>query len=150
MDKPDLAEVSACAQSCVAAHMRRSSRLVTRLYAQAMSETGLEPTQYSLLVALSLSDSLTVSRLAEIFGMDRSGLARNLAVMEKHGLVSVRPGSDRRTRKAAITEHGRAKLAEALPLWRAAQARVETEFGAERLAKLLGELRALMALAESA
>lgn len=125
--------------------MRRSSRLVTRLYGRFMAEAGLEPTQYSLLVACSLTGGATVSKLAEHFGMDRSAFARNLAVMEKHGLVVVKVGEDRRTREVGITELGQAKLAEALPLWRAAQSRMEQNFGAERLARLLSELRALMA-----
>lgn len=110
-----------------------------------MADTGLEPTQYSLLVACSLSGGATVSALAEHLGMDRSALARNLAIMEKSGLVVVKPGKDRRTRDVQITAHGLAKLAEALPFWRAAQSRMEQNFGAERLARLLSELRALMA-----
>jgi len=117
---------------------------VTRLYGQVMAQTGLEPTQYSLLVACSITDGVTVSKLAEIFAMDRSALARNLAVMEKRGLLLVKPGDDRRTRKVTLTDAGREALAQALPLWRAAQSKVETTFGAERLKHLLSELRALI------
>ena len=116
---------------------------MSRLYGQLMAQTGLEPTQYSLLVASSLTKGITVSKLAEALAMERSALARNLSVMEKHGLVSVLPGEDRRTRTVAITSKGKQKLAEALPLWRKAQDAVERKFGAERLRRLLLELRAL-------
>ncbi len=149
MSEPDPAESRVCAQNCAAAHMRRSSRVVTRLYGQFLAQTGLEPTQYSLLVACSITGGATVSKLAEFFALDRSALARNLAVMEKHGLVIVKPGEDRRTREVTITEIGRTRLTEALPLWRAAQGRVERRFGAQRLANLLSELRELMAAAEA-
>jgi len=108
-----------------------------------MAETGLEPTQYSLLIACSVMNGATVSKLADIFVMDRSALARNLMVMEKRGLVCVAPGVDRRTRKVTLTSLGRSTLAHALPHWRAAQSRVETSFGADRLQHLLAELRAL-------
>lgn len=139
----DADEVKVCAQNCAAANIRRASRAITKLYGEFMAETGLEPTQYSLLVASSVADGATVSRLADVFAMDRSALARNLSVMERRGLVRVTPGDDRRTRKVALTSAGKAALAKALPHWRAAQARVEQRFGRDRLQHLLSELRAL-------
>jgi DNA-binding MarR family transcriptional regulator len=147
MTAPDPADVKACAQTCAAANVRRASRAVTKLYGQFMATTGLEPTQYSLLVACSLTGGATVSKLADVFVMDRSALARNLAIMEKRGLVKIRPGEDRRTRKVALTPFGESTLANAMPHWRAAQDMVEERFGAERLQQLLVELRALMQVA---
>lgn len=140
----DLDEIRTCAQSCATANVRKASRAVAKVYAESLAEAELEPTQYSLLVACSLAEGTTVSKLAEVFAMDRSALARNLAVMEKHGLLRVKPGEDRRTRKVTLTAHGKTALARALPHWRAAQSKVEQRFGAERLARLLGELQALM------
>jgi DNA-binding MarR family transcriptional regulator len=140
---PDAAEIRACAQSCAAANVRRAARAVGRLYAESLAEVGLEPTQYSLLVACALAEGATVGRLAEIFLLERSALARNLAVMEKRGLLRVRPGEDRRTRKVTLTASGKTALAAALPRWREAQARAEKAFGAERLARLVAESRAL-------
>ncbi|MGD9544120.1 MAG: MarR family winged helix-turn-helix transcriptional regulator [Methylocystis sp.] len=139
----DPSNVRRCAQSCAAANIRRASRAITRLYAQFMAATGLEPTQYSLLVACSLTGSATVSKLAESFALERSALARNVAVLEKRGLVKVKAGDDRRTRKIALTPFGEATLANALPHWREAQNAVEAKFGAERLHRLLSELRVL-------
>lgn len=147
MTAPDPADIKACAQTCAAANVRRASRAVTKLYGQFMATTGLEPTQYSLLVACSLTGGATVSKLADVFVMDRSALARNLAIMEKRGLVKIRPGEDRRTRKVALTPFGESTLANAMPHWRAAQDMVEECFGAERLQQLLVELRALMQVA---
>lgn len=147
MTAPDPADVKACAQTCAAANVRRASRAVTKLYGQFMATTGLEPTQYSLLVACSLTGGATLSKLADVFVMDRSALARNLAIMEKRGLVKIRPGEDRRTRKVALTPFGESTLANAMPHWRAAQDMVEARFGAERLQQLLVELRALMQVA---
>jgi DNA-binding MarR family transcriptional regulator len=143
-DDPDPSQILACAQSCAAFNVRRASRALTRLYGQFMAQTGLEPTQYSLLVASALARQNTVSKMAEALAIERSALARNLSVMEKSGLLRVVPGEDRRTRIVAITPMGRQKLAEALPLWRKAQDAVEREFGAERLRQLVGELNALI------
>lgn len=147
---PDPADVKLCAQNCAAGNIRRASRAMTRHYGQFMAATGLEPTQYSLLVACSLTGGATVSKLAEAFVLERSALARNLAVLEKRGLVKVKSGNDRRTRKIALTPFGQATLANALPHWREAQTAVEKKFGAERLQRLLSELRALMDATSSA
>jgi DNA-binding MarR family transcriptional regulator len=144
MSRPDPAEVQNCARSCAANNVRRASRALTRFYGQFMTETGLEPTQYSLLVVCSLTGGATVSKLAEAFALDRSALARNLAVMEKRGLVAVKTGEDRRTRKVTLTPFGASTLANAMPLWREAQSAVEEKFGAERLRNLLSELSDLM------
>lgn len=143
MSKLDPADVQACARSCAANNVRRASRTLTRFYGRFMAETGLEPTQYSLLVACSLTGGATVSKLADGFALDRSALARNLDIMEKRGLVAVKPGEDRRTRKVTLTPFGASTLANAMPHWREAQTAVETKFGAERLQKLLSELSAL-------
>ncbi len=140
----DSSEVKACAQNCAAANVRRASRAITRLYGQFMAATGLEPTQYSLLVACSLTGGATVSKLADALVLERSALARNLAILQKRGLVKVKQGEDRRTRKIALTPFGEATLANALPHWREAQSAVEKKFGAARLQQLLSELRALM------
>lgn len=144
MAGPDPLEVKACAQNCAAANVRRASRTITRHYGKFMAATGLEPTQYSLLVACSLTGGVTVSKLADAFVLERSALARNLAILEKRGLVKMKRGEDRRTRKIALTAFGEATLANALPHWREAQSSIETKFGAQRLQKLLSELRALM------
>ena len=137
-------ELLSCAQNCAAAHVRKASGAVTRLYADVMGKTGLEPSQYSLLVACSIADGATVSKLAGVLAMDRSALARNLSVMEKRGLLRVKPGDDRRTRKVALTDAGKSALAGAISHWRAAQSKVEQKFGTERLQHLLAELRALI------
>ena len=143
MTSLDQADVKLCAQSCAAANIRRASRAITRLYGQFMAATGLEPTQYSLLVACSLHRRRDGQQTGRDFALDRSALARNLAVLEKRGLVKVKHGDDRRTRKIALTPFGEATLANALPHWREAQNAVESKFGAERLQKLLSELRVL-------
>ncbi|MBI1868320.1 MAG: winged helix-turn-helix transcriptional regulator [Methylocystis sp.] len=149
MAELDAGEIRACAQTCAAANVRKASRAVTRLYADFLTEAGVEPAQYSLLVACSIAEGVTVSKLAEALAMDRSALARNLSVMEKHGLLLVKPGDDRRTRKVALTRKGKSALANALPHWRAAQSKVEQKFGAERLRHLLGELQAFMKAAQA-
>jgi DNA-binding MarR family transcriptional regulator len=143
MNEVNPKQAMVCAKMCASANVRRASRAVTRLYGEFLADVGIEPTQYSLLVACSLAEGATVSKLAEVFAMERSALARNLAVLQKRGLVDVRPGKDRRTRMVTLTTTGEAAFAEAYPRWRAAQKRIEQTFGQERLQRLISELRVL-------
>ena len=103
-------EALVCAQSCASANVRRASRAVTRLYGEFLADVASNRHD-TLLVACSLAEGATVSKLAKVFAMERSALTRNLAVMERRGLVDVRPGKDRRTRTVALTTAGQAAFA---------------------------------------
>ncbi len=137
-----------CAQTCAALMLRSAGRAVTRAYGGALAGVSLEVTQFTLLVAAGLSPGVTVSRLAEVLVMDRSALARNLGILERHGLVRLATGKDKRTRCVSLTDQGQVVLADALPLWQRAQDRTQAVFGAERLANLLSELRAFLTAME--
>jgi DNA-binding MarR family transcriptional regulator len=82
--------------------------------------------------------------------MDRTTLTRNLRPLEKQGLLRIELGADRRERKVTLTARGERAVAEALPLWEAAQARVTHGFGQERLRQLFTELAALTAVSRAA
>jgi DNA-binding MarR family transcriptional regulator len=136
----------AAARQCTAAQLRRASRLVSRIYDDAMAPSGLQGTQFSLLVALSLTGEVPMSKLAEHLALDRTTLTRNLAPLERDGWVASGVGLDHRQRLVRLTELGRRTLEEALPLWEAAQQQVVVGMGQQRwreLAKLLDSLESL-------
>jgi DNA-binding MarR family transcriptional regulator len=108
---------------------------------------GLRVTQFTLLVAVSLAGAAPITRLAEELVMDRTTLTRNLRPLEKQGLIKVGSGKDQRTRAVTLTARGRNVLAEVLPLWEKAQARVVKGLGPERWNSLLADLSATVALA---
>jgi len=149
MQKYKLDDLKICAQTCAAANVRRSSRAITRFYASFFSSLDLEPTQYSLLVASALAEGITVSKLADMFVMDRSTLARNLALMEKNGLIKIDKGEDKRTRIIKLTKDGESALSKAMPLWQKAQKEIELNFGSKRLTNLINELKTLTQLTHS-
>ncbi len=75
--------------------------------------------------------------LARAMVLDRSALARNLQPLERDGyLIQTRDERDGRSRRVELTPAGRDKLAESNRLWRRAQERFETVYGAERAAAL--------------
>jgi len=133
---------------CACNALRRSGRALSRFYDEALAETGLRVTQYSLLSTLSRSGPAPLTALAEELVMDRTTLSRNLLPLERAGLVVLESGRDRRTRYAHLTAEGERRLAEARPYWLAAQEQVTERFGRERLKALVAELTAIVGVAQ--
>jgi DNA-binding MarR family transcriptional regulator len=129
------------ASQCACFSLRKAARAVTHLYDKTLEPSGLRVTQFTLLVALSLSEQLTLSQVAERLVMDRTTLTRNLAPLERDGLVTSERGSDQRERYVHLTPAGRRALEQALPLWRQAQARVVTAIGHDAWHALRGGLQ---------
>jgi len=120
---------------CSCFNLRRAARRVTQVYDHALAPSGLKATQFSLLAVLGGVDAgegIAMMRLAEKLGMDRTTLTRNLGVLEREGLVTVRTGDDPRSRLVALTKAGRAALDRAAPLWAGAQAKLAGHIGADQ------------------
>jgi len=114
----DILETTRCL--CLAA--RRASRTITREFDQALRAHGLRATQFTLLSALNIAGPLAIGALADLLANDRTTITRNLALVEKRGLASVRADkADARSRVATITPEGKALLQEAMPIWRKVQ-----------------------------
>jgi DNA-binding MarR family transcriptional regulator len=83
-----------------------------------------------------------MGELASSLVIDRSAIAHNLKPLERDGLVEiVVDQDDKRTRLAMLTEAGRIKLAQAMPLWKSAQRCFEAVFGAKNAVKLRASLK---------
>ena len=68
--------------------------------------------------------------------------------MQRDGLVEVAPGQDKRIREITLTRFGQEKLAQAVPLWREAEAALCERLGADRQQMLLSHAAALIALTQ--
>jgi len=138
------------ATSCACFNMRKAARAVTNLYDMVLQPTKLRSTQATLLMAIDLAGTPTISGLAAHMLMDRTTIARDLKPLEEQGLVRIAPGGDRRTRQMHMTEAGRAKLREVIPLWEEAQARIiATGLGHDRWSRLYNELQEVVRLAQA-
>jgi DNA-binding MarR family transcriptional regulator len=126
MEEPTVttAELAEVATGCACRSLRRTARAVTQLYDDTLRPAGLRITQFTLLVAVALSEPVRMTRLADALDLDRTTLARDLKPLTGRGLVEVAAGDDRRTRVVRLTGQGRAAVARAYPLWRQAQARL--------------------------
>ena len=123
--------------------LRRAARAASRLYARIMRDTGLKESQFSILVFLSEMGPLSISALAEATGTERTSMSRTLTPLERENLISVSDEGFRRTREVNITEAGRERLQQAMPLWREAQEAFKSQFQSgevDVLQKLLGQV----------
>lgn len=116
-------------ETCACHRIRMASRAVTRAYDNALRPAGLRATQVALLAAAALEGAMSITALANAVGMDRSTLTRNLAPLEKEGLLRVGGEGWRRSRTLDITAKGRARLEQAIPLWEGAQRRLRQQLG---------------------
>jgi DNA-binding MarR family transcriptional regulator len=131
---------------CICTTARMASRVLTRLYDDALRPFGLRTTQLSILSRLEDEGPLGLTQLAALLALERSTLTRDLAPLERRGLVRVATGEDRRQRVAELTADGRSTLEAAWPAWRAVQDDVRVRAGAERVERALADLRALAVL----
>ena len=126
-------------QGCICFAVRRAARLVTQRYDSNLRPVGLRGTQFTLLVVLKNAGPQPMNRVAQMLGMERTTLTRNLRPLLQRGYVSEEPGDDRRVRTIALTPGGADAVARALPYWRKAQREFEARLG-PGIVKALGEL----------
>jgi DNA-binding MarR family transcriptional regulator len=129
--------------------MRKAARVITQFYDTFLQPSGLRMTQFIVLVVVALSEQETVMQMAEKLAMDRSALARSLKSLQEQGLLTVEPGSDRRTRLVWLTQEGRQALTRTLPSWRQAQEQLMTRFGEEQARLLLADLKRVESLSKA-
>jgi DNA-binding MarR family transcriptional regulator len=141
------AQLSKVAGECTLLGIRQASRAITQIYDAAFAPIGLKGNQFTLLAAISKMGEPTITRLGEGLVTDRTTLTRNLAPLERAGLVRVEVGADRRSRIVTVTPRGSERLARAYPLWKRAQARVIEAMGKSRWRGLLDHLSEVTALA---
>jgi DNA-binding MarR family transcriptional regulator len=139
---PARAELAEVAAGCACRSLRRAARAVTQRYDEALRPAGLRITQYTLLVAVALSEPVRITRLADTLDLDRTTLARDLKPLTERRLVEVTAGDDRRTRVVRLTREGRAAIGRAYPLWQQAQAELVDGSPWPELADGLEELAA--------
>jgi DNA-binding MarR family transcriptional regulator len=148
-ENPEILDSEKCREigrRCACYNLRRAGRAVTRLYDDFLRPTGLRTTQCSVLIAAKLRGPVSLTKLAELTVTERTTLTRNLAVLEKKGLVRIGPGKDRRERQVSITEKGEETMVGVIPLWEAAQEHIESGVGADRMDGLLKHLSVIISL----
>jgi DNA-binding MarR family transcriptional regulator len=114
---------------CACANLRRTARAVTRMYNQELRATGLELTQFTLLMTLNLTGETSQGNLGKVLALDTTSLTRMLRLLKRRGWIGVKAGDDRRQRLLRLTPSGRQKLEQSRPHWERAQRRLQRGLG---------------------
>jgi len=139
-EKSDLSRFFDLPALCPAFNIRAASRIITQLFDEILKPSGLQITQFAVLVGVFILDSPSISKLARGLVMDRTTLTRNLKPLEKEGLIKITSGEDKRTHFVKMTHKGKSALEKTLPYWEKARTVVSEEFGQKHLDGLLKDL----------
>ena len=123
--------------------------MITQLYDDALRDSGLRSTQFTLLQVLSMKGELTQGQLGHLLAIDSTTLTRTLGGLRRRGWIRSRPGADRRERYWSLTGAGLRKVSQTKPSWEAVQQRVRERVGTKRLASIFDELTVMVAAAST-
>ena len=149
-DTANITDIAAStAATCLATRVRQLSRIITRVYDDAMRPLGITASQYTLLAQLASRDGITAVEIGHELDIEKSTLSRNLKRLLALGHIIMDPPAGRRGRGLHLTPKGQAVLKDAYPIWQAAQSRAIGVMGTdsrERLDDLLGNAVKLAAV----
>jgi DNA-binding MarR family transcriptional regulator len=124
---PDIATTLHVRDTCLCLHAQRAARVLARRFDDALRPVGLTNGQFSMLMSVNRPSPVRMREVVSLLGMDRTTLTAALKTLEMRGLVTTEPDpEDRRGRLLVLTEAGRERLAEALPIWVETHREVET------------------------
>ena len=128
-DIGDIAESTAAA--CISTRVRQLSRIVTRVYDDALRPLGLTASQFTLLTQLAHQDGITAVEIGHTLDIEKSTLSRNLKRLLALGLLTMDPPAGRRGRGLHLTPKGESVIKLAYPVWMDAQSKTVTIMGAQ-------------------
>ena len=115
---------------CIA--LRKIALKLTKIYDEALIDTGIKITQYSLLKNIEKIGTPNIKNLAIATQLDRSTLARNLEKLERMKLVFLKFGDDKRNKILSLTSHGKQILIKANIAWEIIQDKVSKNLGEDK------------------
>ena len=127
---PDIATIAeATSNGCLATRVRQLSRIVTRMYDDALRPLGITGSQFTLLTQLGQQDGITAVEIGYTLDIEKSTLSRNLKRLIALGLIEMDPPAGRRGRGLHLTPKGQVMIKEAYPTWSEAQSRALSLMG---------------------
>ena len=138
----------ATSASCLSTRIRQLSRIVTRVYDDAMRPLGITASQYTLLAQLASRDGITAVEIGHELDIEKSTLSRNLKRLLALGHIVMDPPAGRRGRGLHLTPKGQTVLKDAYPIWQQSQQRANEAMGNDcraRLDDLLDQAEKLIA-----
>ncbi|MFX8747429.1 MarR family transcriptional regulator, partial [Acinetobacter baumannii] len=77
--------------SCISTRVRQLSRIVTRVYDDALRPLGITASQFTLLTQLAQQDGITAVEIGHTLDIEKSTLSRNLKRLLALGHITMDP-----------------------------------------------------------
>jgi DNA-binding MarR family transcriptional regulator len=135
---PDDPPARRIGRECLAVRVRLLSRVLTRVYDDALKPLGLTANQLGILAVVENLSAAQPGDVGRLLQMEKSTVSRNVERMRRHGWLAEQPGADARRVVLTATGKGRALLRKALPFWAEAQGRVRELLGEAGVASITG------------
>jgi|TARA_R110002012_G_scaffold32232_6_gene95519 DNA-binding MarR family transcriptional regulator len=116
---------------CLVLKSRKAARAITRRYNVLLKPYGLQCTQASLLFCIARGGFQSISNLARQLGLERSALTRNLAVLQRDGMIAPDQTGQGKTQVFSLTVQGAEKVRQIVPVWEKLQSTTYREIGAD-------------------
>ena len=126
--------------------LRKGASNLTLIYDKALSSAGIRVTQYALLKYIYLLNSPCLNQLATALNQNRSTVGRNIKILERMKLVSLKIGKDKRQIEIILTEHGLNTLHKARKAREVMQKKISSKLGKEKqkqLIELMNDIKAI-------
>ncbi|TGJ99508.1 MarR family transcriptional regulator [Leptospira semungkisensis] len=145
-DKLEPEDLKKIGLACLNVSLRRTTRKITSFYDSVLKPSGLRITQFTILVSIGLEKDCSITDLSRLTDIDRTTLQRSLEILKRDGLIRIEKKEAGNIRNLFLTKKGESKLAEAVLLWKEAQAQISDSLGKSKLnetLKILSEVRKL-------
>ena len=131
--------------ACYCAAARKAARVISRIYDNHLSGTGMSIPQFSILWILVRAGEITALELSNKLAMDRTTLVRALKPLQRDSLVVERRAEPKgRQLVYTISALGAVQVEQALPHWLAAQQEIETKMGRGRIGQIRQDAQDLL------
>jgi DNA-binding MarR family transcriptional regulator len=121
---------------CLALRARLISRVISRIYDEALRPHGLKGSQMSILAVIAGLGQADPRKICRLLELDPSTLSRNVRRMTTRGWIKPSLKGDRRAHQFELTPEGADILVKAFPRWQEAQVRAVATLGGENVAGL--------------
>lgn len=133
--------VDRIASDCIAARIRILSRLITRIYDEALRPHDLRVSQMNILVAASKFGLARPAEVCQALEMDPSTLSRNVERMRARGWLETVDDLDGRANPFRVTKQGQQLLKQVFPTWKKAQEKAVSVLGEDGAQMLTAAIR---------
>jgi DNA-binding MarR family transcriptional regulator len=126
---------------CLVLNARMAARAVTRLADRKLRSFGITAAQFSIMTSLIEHPGRSVTQMASAIAMERSTLSRNLALLERRGLIAWASAERGNSRIGQLTSQGAEMVEQVLPAWREQQAEMRAALAAPDFSTVIAALR---------